>query len=1196
MRNWTKEQNQVINLRGKNMLVSAAAGSGKTAVLIERILSMVLDDHVDVDRMLIVTFTNAAAAEMRDRLRTSLEEAHKRDPEDPNILRQMTLIHNAHIETIHSFCLNVVRNHFHRIDLDPGFRVADEGEMQLMREDVCADVMESYYAEQNPDFLLLADNYSSARNDDALRGMILKLYYFAVSYPWPEEWLDHCADASDCKNAEDLNHSDWMKEYLHFFSEQTGGMIELEKKMAAQIQQPGGPSFYEEAVASDLAQLQTMVSLQTYEEWQKALSQFSFTAFKRAKKSDDYDKELRDTIKEERQLIRNTINKKWKPMFEKPLDEICSVLQESSKMLRILARVTKRFLQAFQKRKQENHVIDFSDMEHFALQILLEGEDHHPSEAALEYRRQFEQVLVDEYQDSNYVQETILKAVSRAGGDNYEKDSRNNLFMVGDVKQSIYRFRLARPELFLEKFRTYPDRADCARIDLHKNFRSREEVLYVTNEIFSRLMHKEIGGVEYDRDAALYAGRNSSEDAPGSYGAELLLVDADSASEAAEKEAHATAARIRAMVEQEEIKDISYSDIVILMRSPKSWAPIYQNVFSDEGIPLVVDSSTGYFSAAEVQTILGYLKLIDNPLQDIVMASSLRSYFGGFNESDMAEVRETFPNENFAEAVFSYAGKKDTGEKTFDEALAERLQNFIDQLNRYRERVPYTPIHTLLRDIMNETGYYLYQAALPAGQRRKANLDMLLEKAAHYEETSYQGLMHFNRYIEKLHKYEVDFGEAESAGARENAVRLISIHKSKGLEYPVVFVSQLGKKLNSGNASNDLARDLELHPEYGAGLRYRDRKRHIKSDTLFCKALNNMEKKEELGEEMRILYVAMTRAQKKLILSGTYHLDGKQPGTGLDVMSRMSAGSALGWILPCVQEMSGGISVRYWTEKDQEEEDIRHSHVISQQEAQTYEKAYEADEQLIDQIDRSFSWKYPYADLVLKRQKVSVSELKHAAMEKNRKAVSEIDESSLFPEEVPVPYVPRFMEKTKENEGALYGTAMHRILECLDFKLLPPSGETKKLQVYLDGQIRQMLEDGRIDKDINARISRKKLLHFLGSGCAQRMKTAAGKHLLYREQLFVMSIDAHRAGMENGNGDILTQGIIDVFWKEGNRIILMDYKTDRVQSGEELLMRYRTQLELYKEALKRRYPDLTVSEVLIYSFSLDRFFTVSDPA
>ncbi len=1174
---WTKEQEKVINLRNRSLLVSAAAGSGKTAVLVQRIISMVTDetDPLDIDRLLVVTFTNAAAAEMRERVGAAIENALEQDPYNQHLQGQLTLVHNAQITTIDSFCIRILRDHFHKIDLEPGFRIADEGELKLLREDVCEAVLEDFYQKADPEFLRFADSYSGAKNDLQIKEMILKLYNYAESYPWPKEWLETCVQQYEAANEAELEEKSWIRDFLSYLNVRVEDLITAQEKLLELTQEPDGPYMYEASIADDLRQLENLRKCEHFSQWQAAISAIDF---KNIGRSGKYEGSVakKDAVMSGRKRMKDQIDKWKKTIFATMLEVQLERLTQTSKMVRMLVTLTQAFSDRFQEEKQKKNMLDFSDVEHNALRVLVDSETKELTETALEYQQQYREVMIDEYQDSNYVQETLLTAVSGV------KNGNENLFMVGDVKQSIYRFRLARPELFMDKYHRFStEESSQQRIDLHRNFRSRWEVVEAVNDIFYPLMEKDLGNVAYDAEAALYAGavypdyENADCCKP-----ELLLVPSqESGMERREQEAAAVAGRIRELVETQEIPGITYKDIVLLLRSMSGWAETYQKVFEQEGIPLIVASKTGYFSATEVQTVLSLLRVLDNPYQDIPLAAVMKSYFGKFSSEELAQIRSEYPGMPFYQCVEQML------------PVSEKIIAFQEMLQKFRQRIPYTPIHRLLQEILDETGYRNYVAALPAGEQRRANLDMLMEKAVAYEQTSYHGLFHFIRYIDRLMKYDVDYGEAEIVSEQENAVRLMSIHKSKGLEFPVVFVCGMGKQFNE----QDLNSNMIFHPEFGIGLKWFDCEKRTKANTLIHQIFAMEAKKENLGEELRVLYVALTRAKEKLILAGTCKLpeEGQYSGFSREekvpFSTRYDAKSYWDWVIPVLGMENPDYRYVIWDEARMQQEEQRKLQDTALEHRTLLEALQNVSETELAQLKETFSWEYAWKEEGAHKQKVSVSELKHRAMEERSESAEQTLNTAqpLFPDEIATPYVPRFVQEVKENAGALYGTMVHRFLECLDFAGLPDFADEKQGLYFVKQQIDALCALGRMQEADAKRLNWKQLLGFLQSDTAKRMRAAAEQGALEREKPFVMSVPANLVWEDSRpEEDVLIQGIIDVFWEEADGIVLLDYKTDHVDNAQELGRRYKKQLELYADALSRFSDEKPVKEILIYSFAL----------
>ena len=1258
---WTTEQQQVIDLRNRNILVSAAAGSGKTAVLVERIVKIITDKNhpVDIDHLLIVTFTNAAAAEMRERIGNAIEKALDEQPGDEHLLRQLTLIHNAQITTIDSFCLYVVRNHFHEIDLEPNFRIGDEGELKLLREDVLGKVLEQNYEEPSEAFSDFVEGYASGRTDAALNEMILQLYEFSRSYPWPEKWLDSFVGAYRIETREELDRAEWLAPLTENICFVLKDCEQLLKQALAITQQDDGPDMYEKAVQSDLEKYEGLSRLTSFCELSEALSDIKYDRLA-SSRGFEGDPDKLELVKSLREQAKDVVKKLCKQYFFCSPEMMIEQLERTEPMLEEVVRLTKQFADEFAAAKRRKNLVDFHDVEHFALQILVDEETEKAKKTAEEFRDTFEEIMIDEYQDSNEVQETLLRSISR------EERGENNIFMVGDVKQSIYRFRLARPELFMKKYDSYSlEESTTQRIDLHKNFRSREEVLTCTNDIFYKIMARSLGNVEYDAEAALYPG--ASYPVSADFIPEILLADSNDElledTELTDKktlEAKIVAEEIKHLMKTQPVTDKAagtlraahYSDIVILLRSLSGWADSLVEVLNENGIPAHTVSSTGYFSTVEVQTVLSMLRLLDNPRQDIPMAAVLRSPMAGLNDEELAVLRLEDGSVPFHEAVLELAeGLYEEGgqieisnseedqkqgrnadEKTENhiEITAHRkLLKFYKKYKQLRQLVPDTPIHELIEIILRETGYGHYVAAMPAGNRRTANLNMLLEKAAAYEKTSYKGLFHFVRYIDELQKYDVDFGEADMVGENEDVVRIMSIHKSKGLEFPIVIVSGMGKNFNK----QDTRSKMVLHPELGIGLDYMDGKLRIKSPTIAKKAIAKQIDLENLGEELRVLYVALTRAKEKLILTGTlkdaaeklefYRQQAelsKAAEKPLPYLTREGASGYLDWILPAVLSYGDKYPVRIVEAAELVLDEVENQLEQNENLTERIEEIEAADTQLVGQLKQRFSQRYPYQVDVLRKNKYSVSELKHRAMREKFEAEQE-ETIPAFLEEPVTPTIPLFIQREESveqetaNRGALRGTAVHRVMECYDFAS----------EKSVHEQMEAMEKEEKITADMRALVREQTVADFVSSETGKRMALAQRGGALYREKPFVMGFteeelenygfgvgsntDSCENIYEKTDSDqekeeqkkvrheedlTLIQGIIDVFWIEKDGIVLLDYKTDRVQQAKELIDRYETQLKLYADALERVFAarKLKVKEILIYSFSLEQLITL----
>ena len=882
---WTEEQQKVISLRNRNILVSAAAGSGKTAVLVQRILSKILDkEHpVDIDRLLIMTFTRAAAGEMKERISAALEQALFEEPDNEHLQRQMTLIHTAQITTIDSFCSYIIKNYFHMIGLDSGYRTADEGELKLLREEVLEELLEEAYEQRDEAFLELVECYSPGKTDEGLKELIQKVYESSVSHPFPEKWLQQCLEVYRVDNKEELRKARW----ITLLWEETGEQLKEAERIANQAravcESPEGPWQYEAALDSDLlliGQIKQAAEQKDYDKTAELLKKPSFARLS-AKKIPEQDEDKKIQAKTFREEEKDIIKELSARYFCCSEDELLELLYCCRSPVESLVKLTCGFQEKFSQKKREKNILDFTDMEHFALNILMD-EEGNPSQAARELSEKYEEVMVDEYQDSNLVQEMITTMVSGWAQD------RKNIFMVGDVKQSIYRFRLARPELFMEKYKTYStEDSREQKIELHKNFRSRAQVLESVNYIFRRIMGEDLGGITYDDNNALYPGADFPEG--GEFlKTEVLLVekdseelqDEDSGQTPQELEALAIAAEINRITGREQILDketgtyrpLEYGDIVILLRSAYGWADTFREVLESNGIPAYTASRTGYFSAQEVVTLLNYLRVCDNPLQDIPLTGVLHSPLVGCTAQDLSLIRLESPEGLLYESLCAFIekeageeGETENREEQEKRMLRDRLKKFYSQLQEVRHMAAYTPVHQLILYILKVTGYETYVRALPGGNQRGANLRMLVEKAMDYEKTSYRGLFNFVRYIESLQKYEVDFGEVNVTDAGSGAVQIMTVHKSKGLEFPVVFAAGMGKQFNF----QDINARLLIHPELGFGSDAILPEKRLIAPTLHKQIIRRELKRESLGEELRVLYVALTRAKEKLYITGT---------------------------------------------------------------------------------------------------------------------------------------------------------------------------------------------------------------------------------------------------------------------------------------------------------------------------------------
>lgn len=1197
---WTKEQQQVIELKNRNILVSAAAGSGKTAVLVERIIKRITDEKhpLDVDRLLVVTFTNAAASEMRERIGDAIEKALEKEPENLHLQRQQSLIHNAQITTIDSFCLYIVRNYFHMIDLEPGFRIADEGELELLKEDVLEEVLEEWYAGEDEDFFTFMTSYATAKSDKSVRTMIRNLFETAESNPWTEEWLEKL-DADYQKAAECPDETAWMQSVLNYYGNCMEGLLQELQKAGELTKDYDGPNMYAAAIESDLELVRHLNELNTYGEIEEALRAVKGYAKLSAARNYEGSVEKQNQVKAIREQMKDTIADCREKLFFQTEEELTESFKRQQPMVHILIELVKSFATAYDAKKRKKNIVDFSDVEHFALEILVDKKTKEPTVVSEEFSSFFEEVMIDEYQDSNYLQEEILRAVSK------EQKNEANIFMVGDVKQSIYRFRLARPELFMEKYETYTkEESTHQKIELHKNFRSREEVLDTVNDIFYKIMGRDLGRISYDEDAALYPGADYKEvSLEDSNRTEILITELDGAKEERNiLEARIIGNKIHTLCENYQVTDkksgelrrVKFSDMVILLRSPGSDAESMAAELGRMGIPAHAVSRTGYFSTQEIQVLLNYLAVLDNPRQDIPLASVLSSWFGKMTQEELAKIRVVDKEKLFYENVLFFMDLEDGAKEweLLDGKIKEKLRSFTRTYRQLRKMSRYLPIHELLYEIFEKTGYLDYVTALPAGTQRRANTKMLVEKAIAFEGSSYRGLFHFIRYIEKLQKYDVDFGEAEIVSENEEAVRIMSIHKSKGLEFPVCFIAGLGKQFNKTDSRGKII----LHPELGIGLEEYDGEHRIKRASFTKQVLAKQIDLENLGEELRVLYVALTRAKEKLILVGSLKkaedkIEAAKNHAAKGILSygcRTKAGSYLDWILPAVFSYGEKYPVEILSDC---EEGIAEEIKTGLYREALLDTIYSVRKEEAERMDERLSYRYPRLEEVSLKTKVSVSELKHAAMVFEPE---EEDSIRWFEEEQPSPYVPRFIKEREENRGALRGTAVHRVMECIDFALmeerLKEAGGERSLKVLIplvEKRLLELLETHKIDEEMYQLILPDKIAGFFTKEIAERMGRAQKENRLFLEKPFVMGKEAKEIYPQIESMErVLIQGIVDVFFIEDGKVHVLDYKTDRVTKASQLIGRYQTQIELYAEALAKVF-EVEVGEKILYSFALE---------
>lgn len=1266
---WTKAQQKVIDTRNKNLLVSAAAGSGKTAVLVERIISMISEgeEPLDIDRLLVVTFTNAAAAEMRERIAGALDKKLCDNPANEHLQKQLSLLQGAQITTIHSFCLNVIRNYFYRIDLDPSFKIADEADISLMKSDVVADLLEKWYGEGRDDFHKFIESYSYTKSDAPIEELILQLYNFSMSSPWPKDWIRDNRSKFELGSLKDLYSASWMKELLDYVEQIIKDLIDKNARAISICNDSGGPTAYLPALVADRALLEQLGKTKNYEDLYKLCSSVSFERLS-GKKEEGVDMTKKELVKALRDELKKDLKDLAGQFFFQSPEEMLKDIQAVNVCMQTLFELTLEFMDSFAAKKAEKNLIDFNDIEHYALGILIDRHENDdgsvmltPSQAALELSEQFKEILIDEYQDSNMVQETILKSISK------ENAGAPNRFMVGDVKQSIYKFRLAMPEIFMEKYYSYSNEDtiedgssnNFQRIDLDRNFRSRRVVIDYVNIIFEQIMHKPVGGIEYDGAAALKYGEGyddegllktfDAEDAESNSNRiadtvdymlitdeELSVKQAEGLSaldkdekKAAEESADVKAAKtadeedeadysrreLEALLIADKIKELtdpdkgmiiydkaikglrraSYKDIVILLRTMSGWSEVFVKTLTAEGIAAYADTGSGYFQTLEVMTVLNMLRIIDNPRQDIPLVGVLYSPIVGLTTKELALIRVGLRKAGMYTALTAYAAEG------ADEQLRGKLNTFLVILDDFRAMVNHTPIHEIIQTVLDVTGYYYYVSTMPGGKQRKANLDMLITYAVRFEKGSYSGLFHFIRYIERLHKYEVDFGEASASAEDDDTVRIMSIHKSKGLEFPVVFLAAMAKQFNT----QDLRSSIILHSELGAGPEYVDTTNRTKVPTLLKKVIQKKVQVENLGEELRVLYVAMTRAREKLIMTGYIKSAEDLGGADFSYSKLLSARSFQDWVLPAMinhmEELTPVTGLPYSCSKGYMTISLSHKNAYVRQEAakqlfllQEQEALAEIrpditySSRLKEKLAAKLSYSYPFEKEASLKIKLSVSELKKMSqLPEEDLAVNLFRTDKRKAKDGAEGIIPDFIRKDAAKiSGTDRGSLYHKLLELLDLTAIRNRNDLK-------AQIEEFISKGLMQKDDIDRLKLDYIYKFTQSNVAQRMCKARLDNKLYKEKQFVMGLKASELIPDvNSEELILIQGIIDAFFEEDGELVLLDYKSDIVDNEEQLIKRYRTQLDYYRRALYQILHK-RVKEMIIYSLPLAREIRLS---
>lgn len=1178
--NWTKEQNLAITEKGSNILVAAAAGSGKTTVLVERMIRKIIDEKIDIDNILIVTFTNAAASEMRERILNALYKEIDKDPMNTRLRKQIVLLNKASICTIDSFCLDVIRNNFFEIGISSNFRIADNTELELIKQEAIEDTFEELYTTNDEKFYKLTDLYTGYKDDDDLKTIILKIYDYIQSSPFPKEWLEEKTKLFKTENIQDFSETIWGKIILKNFKEEIQNSINILKDAKRKLEKFEELSKYQLVVTDDIMQLEELT--ETNNTWDSLYEKTSNIKFKTWPTDKKVVIEIKDEVKKIRDNAKKRINEAIKKTFLYNTQEAIQDMDEMYPILENIKYTVLKYTEKFNEKKSQKNIMDFADIEHNALKILLkkdENGNYIKTEVAKRYAEKFKEIAIDEYQDSNLVQEYILTSIS----------NEKNIFMVGDVKQSIYRFRQARPELFLEKYEKYGIEKNeyGQKIQLFKNFRSRKNILDVTNLIFQDIMSKEFGEIEYDETEYLNLSANyeEPENKEIKYAgiAELDIIDLkqekteeddeeenEEILEKTEIEAKFVAKKIKELIDtkyqvydrKKGYRNIQYRDIVILLRATSNVATYFEKELTKLEIPVFADTAENYLDSIEIGTMMALLKIIDNPYKDIPLVSVMRSFIGDFTDNELIEIRLSKKDGYYYEAI------KETITSSKNEELKQKLQNFLEQIEKWRQEERYLPLDELIWKIYNETDYYNYVSLMPNGEIRKANLKMLFERAKEYEKISFKGLFSFIRYIEKIKNTNNDLSSAKLIGENENVVRIMSIHKSKGLEFPVAIISRTDKRFNQ----KDLNDNILLHQDIGFGMQYINYERKIQYTTAAKEAIKIKSREESIAEEMRILYVALTRSKEKLIITGVENDLEKsiEEKRNLLEIYEKENGKINHLLLKKYKSYLGWLELVYLNHENISENinlnKIPKKEILTDEEEKTRKeiKLEPAKENEYKKINEILNWKYKYEEIINMQSKMSVTKIKELKSEKTAKQ--------------PIEIKPKFIIEDDKITGAEKGTILHLILQKLDLK-----------KEYTKEQIKQFIEEMCYKKLITEKqkeaVSIEKIHQIMTSEFMKKIKTAKQ---IYKEMPFYTYINTKEIYDTKTEENILVQGIIDLYYiDENNQITLVDYKTDYVQNENELIEKYKIQLEIYKKALEESL-NTKIKETYIYSIYLNK--------
>lgn len=1200
--NWTASQKNAIDLTGSNLLVAAGAGSGKTAVLVERVITRVLDDKnpVDIDQFLVLTFTKAAAGEMKEKISKRISQKLLEDPDNSHLQRQMSLIHKANINTIHSFCNELVRENYHLLDLSSDFRIADQTELLLIKNEIARRILDdSYEKEENAPFVQFLNMFTEAKSDESAAQMMVDIYDKLASSAYPDKTLARMERSFHVDPAADLKDTSWGEmivstclQEISYYEQVTGEQLERLSY------DEGLKKAYEPAFLSDrewISQLKKEMENGSFDDICRIFSTLSFKKLGAARGLSDDPAAME--AKGIRKMVKEGLEKMQRKFFGLTSHQWLEDIWAMAPAIYCLCGLIREFGEAFAGEKQKRNVIDFSDLEHFALRLLTDTEKN--ASLAQRIQQKYVEILVDEYQDTNEVQEYIFQAVS--GG-------KNNIFMVGDVKQSIYRFRQACPEIFLQKYLTYCEDITSRgnkKICLFDNFRSRREILDFINELFGCIMSRELGEIDYNQKEFLNYGQlypPNQEDGQPKVG--IMILDQSQQEEAEEEgeepkgpvemEAVLVARRIQEMMAQNtmvfdtrmgQMRPLKYQDIVVLMRSVANKAPIYEDVLSSFSIPVYSDGVSSYFDTTEIMIMFSLLRVIDNPLQDVALISVMRSGLFPFNEDEILKIRMAYEEGSLFDAV-RYCAEQ--GE--------EKCKKFVETINRYRQKATDVTVDQLIWFLYQDTQFFDLCGTMVNGKLRQANLRMLFEYARKYEATSFKGLYNFINFVNRLVEQEGDFLPAKVISQNSDVVRIMSVHKSKGLEFPVCFLCETGSRFNY----SDIRTGMIFHDKLGFGPQYKDIDRKITYPTIAKGALGLVMEQEMLCEEMRILYVALTRARERLIITGrvknaeekmamTHGMKIKQKGK-IHPSALIKNASYLEWMLFFLYDHIDGAPLRKLGGEDTgayEEHSSRvEISVYSSMQTDSREKIEEEDikpeqegtaQSSYQALHERVFYRYPYTILSTTPAKVSVTEIKGREIESE--LLEQTDTKEHF---LPVVFKePEFIKEEQSPSPARRGTAVHLVMQYIDFER---AGSVEAIQK----QIEELTQKGFLHETDAKLISPQQIYRFFSSDLAKRIGQAKR---VWREEKFNLAVLRSLLYGKNGDCDIddkkiLIQGIIDCFLEEKDGyVVIIDFKTDKLSAKDypELMARYQIQMALYRRAVEEIYQK-QVKESYIYLF------------